>query len=103
MFLTQCERCHCTEAHSAAVTSRQPGKRVQSGSTSSARWYGYGWPEWSSTMAAMDVSMLMGGSLDGDLAAFQSKRGTFYGCNNRLASNVRRTTSWSAGTPYRRR
>ena len=37
MFLTQCARCHWTDAHSSAVTSFQPGNRVQSGSTSSTR------------------------------------------------------------------
>src|SRR3954467_10687219 len=42
MFLTQCARCHCTEAQSSAVTSAQPGNLVQSGSTSSTRVYGYG-------------------------------------------------------------
>ena len=38
MFFTQCARCHCADSHSAWVTSRQPGKRRQSGSTSSWRW-----------------------------------------------------------------
>ena len=33
-FLTQCARCHWALSQSAAVTSVQPGKRVQSGSTS---------------------------------------------------------------------
>src|SRR5680860_1167758 len=42
MFLTQCARCHWTPAHSSAVTSRQPGSRVQSGSTSWRRTYAYG-------------------------------------------------------------
>ena len=37
LFNTQCARCHCTERHSASGTSRQPGSRVQSGSTRGAR------------------------------------------------------------------
>ena len=37
-FLTQWARCHWTDAQSSAVTSFQPGNRVQSGSTSSTRW-----------------------------------------------------------------
>ena len=37
MFLTQLTRCHCALSQSAWVTPAQPGKRVQSGSTSS-RW-----------------------------------------------------------------
>ena len=40
MFLTQWARCHWADSHSSRVTSRQPGKRVQSGSTSSRRRYG---------------------------------------------------------------
>ena len=35
MFLTQCARCHCAEAHSPASPPAQPGSRCQSGSTSS--------------------------------------------------------------------
>ncbi|WP_240917938.1 hypothetical protein [Phycicoccus sp. HDW14] len=38
-FLTQWARCHWALAQSSAVTSRQPGRRVQSGSTSSRRRY----------------------------------------------------------------
>ena len=37
MFLTQWARCHWALPTRSAVTSRQPGKRVQSGSTSSRR------------------------------------------------------------------
>ena len=36
-FLTQCTRCHCASPTASRVTSRQPGSRVQSGSTSSWR------------------------------------------------------------------
>ena len=36
-FFTQCARCHCAERHSSSVTDAQPGKRRQSGSTSSVR------------------------------------------------------------------
>src|SRR5689334_3169367 len=44
MFLTQLTRCHWAFSHWAAVTCRQPGNRVQSGSTSSTRRYSYGCP-----------------------------------------------------------
>src|SRR5262249_15489736 len=44
MFLTQLTRCHCADSHCSAVTSRQPGNLVQSGSTNSRRRYSWGWP-----------------------------------------------------------
>ena len=34
---TQWARCHCALRHCSSVTSRQPGNRRQSGSTSSTR------------------------------------------------------------------
>ena len=42
-FFTQWARCHCADSQSAVVTPDQPGKRRQSGSYSSRRWYTYGW------------------------------------------------------------
>src|SRR5262245_5052291 len=53
MFFTQCARCHCTDSQSSAVTSFQPGKRVQSGSTSSTLRYWYGCSNWSSALCSV--------------------------------------------------
>src|SRR5919112_917145 len=92
----QCARCHCTDSQSAAVTSFQPGNRVQSGSTRSARRYGYGCPV-SAKMPPIEVSMLITAPRRGDGGQPTGASGL---CEAfRTCHDTQRVSGLSNGTP----